>query len=327
MFRFGTTPPGLQAPPGTPPDTSWPGRRGVIGWCPGVSSPLVPLPVLRPTKPFASALGSRLFLLSWSRTPVRGHREWLARFVVAHRQTHPRERRLSIGPAGRQQARDACDRVRVVVVLAGLMVDLPAAPHEAEQLLFEDRHVEQNDGVRVQARFQCLVQFRGAVLGDFVRDASITELGAERLARVPIADDARHPIVAQHAHEPLNRLVRVERRTVALVGQVVQHGAPVGVPMRDAEYRIVVRAARHIHEGDILHAQFRRAHRRAPIDCIEDRLGLKRGPFRQTGQVQVEAPILVRGQAPLLLREVVRVAPTCHRRVRALLGREMRHVR
>src|SRR5262249_10917148 len=64
-----------------------------------------------------------------------------------------------------------------------------------------------------------------------------------------------------------------------------------------------------------------------PLDGVHDRLGLECRALGETGQVEMQAAVLVRGQALLLLLEVALISPRAARWVGAILGRERREGR
>ena len=131
----------------------------------------------------------------------------------------------------------------------------------------------------------------------------------KRFARVLVADDVADPVLAHDAREPLDGRPRVEGGRRPLVEHAVEHEAPGRVAVSDGAHGIVAGPAAHIHEGDIGHAGFGRPGPHATGDSVHDRLHLERGALGEPAQVEMQAAVLVRGKAPLLLGEIVRVLP------------------
>jgi hypothetical protein len=138
------------------------------------------------------------------------------------------------------------------------MIDPPAAPDKAEQLLFECRDIDQHDTRGVQQRLQRLVGRRLREVRDGVGNPGVSELRAERLARVAVASHASYAVRSQRAYKPFNGTIGIERRDRPLVLREVDNHSAIGVTVPDGEHGIVGGPAAHVDERGVVSAAFRR---------------------------------------------------------------------
>jgi hypothetical protein len=124
--------------------------------------------------------------------------------------------------------------VGVVIVFPGEVVDLPAAPDQAQELGFADRVVEEDDPVAVERRLELLVALARGQPGDLVDDPVPEKVLRERLPGVRVADDAGDPVLAEDAGEPVDGRSRVDRRRLALIEDPREDGAPLRVLIADS---------------------------------------------------------------------------------------------
>jgi len=110
------------------------------------------------------------------------------------------QRRVDRGVAGQGEKARPDRRVGVIVVFPGEVVDLPAAPDQAQELGFADRVVKEDDPIAVERRLELFVALARGQPGDLVDDPVPEKVLRERLPGVRIADDA---------------VIRYSRKTVA----------------------------------------------------------------------------------------------------------------
>src|SRR5262249_54530992 len=124
-----------------------------------------------------------------------------------------------------------------------------------------------------------------------------------------------------HVRESFDGLSRVERWPLTLINDTIQEQAPLLVLVRDAERRVIDRAAAHVNKAVVSDAGLWPSHRHAPLDGGHNLSRIVAAALGAPGQVQMQSAVFVTRQSSLLLDQIPRIFPTRSRRIRLAFGR------